>query len=189
MRILWTGYWLNIFLSSLGTDKYYVIPKLLEKLVWSKAKLIFVKRKTLSLGANLFRVHRIFYHCDWWCLFKRTIFLACRNDLRNVRCRFIHIDGWLFSLNPILIRQLFNLKFVWAKNEDMQNNVYIIIFRYLCEQLRNLNIFVIHIFINKFSTHIKLHEFLYSKRQFWVKIMRKSVRKCFIYYLSVKCQS
>ena len=97
----------------------YLIPKLLEKLVWSKAKLILVRRKTLSLRANLFRVHHIFYHCDWWCLFKRTIFLACRNDLRNVRCRFIHIDGWHFSLNPILIRQLFNLKFVRAKNEDM----------------------------------------------------------------------
>ena len=100
--------------ASSGTA-IYLIPKLLEKLVWSKAKLILVRRKTLSLRANLFRVHHIFYHCDWWCLFKRTIFLACRNDLRNVRCRFIHIDGWHFSLNPILIRQLFNLKFVRAK--------------------------------------------------------------------------
>ena len=72
------------------------------------------KRETLKTfyerGELIFCVH----HCDWWCLFKRTIFFAYINDLRNVKCHF-YSHSYLTHFSPdhntnnqkiILIQQL-----------------------------------------------------------------------------------
>ena len=88
------------------------------------------KRETLKTfyerGELIFCVH----HCDWWCLFKRTIFFAYINDLRNVKCHF-YSHSYLTHFSPdhntnnqkiILIQQLMQftqktvLKYIFTRN-------------------------------------------------------------------------